>query len=670
MPSFNELFQTALSKLVNSKPVSTVRSAGQNVLQSAKQGYAQWQAKPYNQLVKNIGSTISQKVESAIPGGYEGAKQRLSQTKPIQYSPFGFINEAPRNASVLFGKNADIAEHGLRGMIDPIGLANKTTQYLNPSYNQLFQPTTQREKTARKVGQSISGTIATAPLGGPNMAVNVGRRAIQGTLLGTGMGLAGNALSGNPLTQDLDKSALQGLSNSWQLSVTNLIADKIGSFIPKLKGTTSGQLDLTGQLLKNQAKMGADTKALLTKTAKDLFLRAMVETGTETTWFSAFDEEDKRKFLEKWWSNLPGNFLGNVFFGSLAFTKRASIDANPQLIMDAKIAFQKTMKNMFGGSQYSQRGGVDPKYVFGEEKLPWEKQDPNSPKRNRKEPFTAKRGAGSYSQDPTVDNPLLKQAKQESYKFDDRADIDRIVTLGELHEYEVGKKPIKQLINRILKPLNNAPDNIKEMMTEWNTKLMKGKVKANVLAKDFSNIDAETGWKLTQYMQDPTPANARKLKFDVEKYAPDIKKTRKLLDFYYDQAQKNGVDLGYRKDYMPQVWEETPGQIDAKVRGLGTKPAFAQERRIPNYQEGLELGLTPRYTHPGQLLADYRYKLSKSVANKRLMAKLLDTGYLVPSSEAPADWKQIEAPYLPKATMTMADREIVSNYSAPPSIAD
>jgi len=671
MASFNQLFQSALAKLTQAPVVKKTR----NVLESAKQSYSQWQAKPYNQLVKNIGSTIQPAYQTAQQNVSKWGQQAKQRYKAggglIQYSPFGLINEAPRNASVLFGKNRGIAEHSLRGALDPLGIANKTSQYLNPSYTQQFQPTTKRERTARKVGQAVSGTIATAPIGGSNYGLNVGRRAIQGSLLGTGRGIVGNLLSGNSPTQDLDQYALEGLSDSWQLSFTNLIADKIGSKISLLKGTTSNQLDLTGQLLKNTAKMGLDTKSLIHKTAKDLFLRAVLETGVETTWFSALDEDTKDKFVKRWWDQLPGNFLGNMMFSSLAFGKRATIDTHPQLIMDAKIAFKKTLKKMFGGSQYSQKGAVDPKVIFGkQEPLPWEKADPNSPKRDIKEPFSAKRPLGSYSQDPTFDNPLLKQAKEGKYKFESQEEIDRIVGLGELHEYETGKRPIKKLINSIMKPLNNAPPEVKSMLEEWNTKLLRGKVVSNNLASSFKNIDDKNGWKLIQYMQDPTQANAKRLKLDVGQYNKDVKKVRSLLDFYYEQATKRGIDIGYRKNYVPQLWKETPGQIEAKVRGLGTKPSFAKERRIPTYAEGIDLGLTPKYTHPGQLIADYRYKLSKAIANKKLMAKLLDTGYLVPSSEAPADWKQIKAPYLPKATRKYADVEVVSNYSAPPTIAE
>ena len=234
-----------------------------------------------------------------------------------------------------------------------------------------------------------------------------------------------------------------------------------------------------------------------------------------------------------------------------------------------------------------------------------------------------------------------------------------------------GPKGIKRLFNRLFNPLKNAPEEVQQTANSWRREVLTARADANSLAKRFANIPDEDGWKMVRYIQNPTKETAQRLNFDPAPYQKEIKELRQVYDQVRKEGLKKGLDIGYLENYLNQVWQEPWGEIATKVRGAGARPYFTKERVIPSYEEGISLGLTPRFTHPAQLAAHYKEALSKAVANKKLVDGLIKSGYLVPSGDAPLDWQPITAPLFPKVTKTIGKGQtIVSDYKAPPSVAE
>ena len=249
----------------------------------------------------------------------------------------------------------------------------------------------------------------------------------------------------------------------------------------------------------------------------------------------------------------------------------------------------------------------------------------------------------------------------------DQQKIDEATLQAAVNEDDI--PTLKRVLNNTFNPLKNAPENVQRIVKRWQSEITKGNVSASKLANKFSHIPEVDGWKMVRYIEDPTPKNAKILNLNVEKYSDDLDSIRKTYDKLRKEGIAKGLDIGYLDNYLNHIWEETPEQIDRIVRGLSKKPSFTKSRSLPSLNEGIELGLKPRYTHPSQYVAHYKYSLDKALANEKLADELLDGGVLLPTSKAPRSWKSITAQLFPKVEHTYDGKKVVEYYSAPDPIA-
>jgi hypothetical protein len=274
---------------------------------------------------------------------------------------------------------------------------------------------------------------------------------------------------------------------------------------------------------------------------------------------------------------------------------------------------------------------------------------------------------------PPFSHKSFEQVDQQKIPTPETLEPEQVgerVAWSEFTESE-GPKGIKRLFNRLFNPLKNAPEEVQQTANSWRREVLTARADANAIAKRFADIPDEDGWKMVRYIQNPTKETAKRLDFDPAPYQRQIKELRQVYDQAREEGLKKGLDIGYLENYLNQVWQEPWGEIATKVRGAGARPYFTKERVIPSYEEGISLGLTPRFTHPAQLAAHYKEALSKAVANKKLVDGLIKSGYLVPSGDAPLDWQSITAPLFPKVTKTIGKGQtVVSDYKAPPSVAE
>jgi len=251
-----------------------------------------------------------------------------------------------------------------------------------------------------------------------------------------------------------------------------------------------------------------------------------------------------------------------------------------------------------------------------------------------------------------------------------QSEIDERIARAEIAQ-EYGPKGAKKLLNRLLNPLKNAPEPVQQSANTWRKEILTARTDANALATEFADIPAEDGWKLVRYIENPTQETAKQLGFDPSQYQKEAKEIRQTYDQVRQEGIREGLDIGYIDNYMNHVWKESWGEIATKVRGAGARPYFTKERVIPSLEEGMKLGLTPRFTHPAQFAAHYKEALGKAVANKKLVDSLVKSDQLVPSSDAPLDWQPINAPLFPKVTKIIdGKKQIISDYKAPPNVAE
>lgn len=249
--------------------------------------------------------------------------------------------------------------------------------------------------------------------------------------------------------------------------------------------------------------------------------------------------------------------------------------------------------------------------------------------------------------------------------------------MGTLAEKDLfkNKNVAQRLFDTIFRPVKNTPPEIQNAVSSWRSSVLSGRQKANALASQFATIPQEDAFKLVQYIQEPSAATAKRVGLtssQIKGYMSVIDKIRTTYDALRNEGIKKGLPIGYLENYLNNVWDNPIEEIARKLQSGGRTPYFSKERLIPNYFEGItKYQLTPRYTHPAQLVAHYQEALDRAVANAELVKTLEKSGYFTSSNQAPFHWKPISAPLFPQATIRTRGGSFTQvPYKAPPEITN
>ncbi len=172
-------------------------------------------------------------------------------------------------------------------------------------------------------------------------------------------------------------------------------------------------------------------------------------------------------------------------------------------------------------------------------------------------------------------------------------------------------------------------------------------------------IPKELGPEIISYMEGGTTKSQ-----EVRNIASGL---RTRFNELYNEAKASGLDIHYLKNYITHIWEQTPEEVEALYKGLGTKIG---KREIPTYEKGVELGLTPKFTQPGQILGEYARRIEEMKANLELITSLKKEGLIVPAGKAESGMVPLIGPGFPKSrTKTAAGETVIGEYYARPEIA-
>lgn len=98
-----------------------------------------------------------------------------------------------------------------------------------------------------------------------------------------------------------------------------------------------------------------------------------------------------------------------------------------------------------------------------------------------------------------------------------------------------------------------------------------------------------------------------------------------VFDKLHKISQKLGLDVNFRENFFTHIWDEA--SIDRLVRdkvmgrSLSGEPYFLKGQHL-TWEEGLKMGLTPKYKTIAQIIEAYTQKMYKAIANKRLVNRL------------------------------------------------
>jgi len=198
----------------------------------------------------------------------------------------------------------------------------------------------------------------------------------------------------------------------------------------------------------------------------------------------------------------------------------------------------------------------------------------------------------------------------------------------------------------------------------WIGKREAAKTRATQAVQPIVSIPKEISWDVVRAVEEPNFQTTP----EVRKYATQI---RSMYDSLIAQAQKSGVDVEYLKNYITHQWKESPEQVQ-QMLGASQKFKFSLERQIPTYQEGIAMGLTPKYTTPAQIMESYVTKLEQTKANLDFFNALKKNGIVVDASigSRTNGFKPIDAAGFPKSRSSMDGTLVEGQYYAPAKVAD
>jgi len=146
---------------------------------------------------------------------------------------------------------------------------------------------------------------------------------------------------------------------------------------------------------------------------------------------------------------------------------------------------------------------------------------------------------------------------------------------------------------------------------------------------------------------------------------------RQYLDDVHQQIKNAGIPIGYRENYLPQLWEESLDKVrEAFGRMFTLRPSFSLERIIKDYKTGMKLGLTPKFKKISELIGWLESYKTKALADKEFFDFLAREGYIIPSSESPSGWVTLDPDRFPKYLTRTPEGQYMGTYKASPPVAE
>lgn len=148
-----------------------------------------------------------------------------------------------------------------------------------------------------------------------------------------------------------------------------------------------------------------------------------------------------------------------------------------------------------------------------------------------------------------------------------------------------------------------------------------------------------------------------------------LKDVANYFDSKFQALNSAGVKLGYRENYLPQLWENDPTEVKQLYARLGLKPDFSMNRVFENYVAGLKAGLTPKYENLSDLLGWYEQKANKSIADRKYFDYLKTNNLIKPKGQAPNGWETLDPDHFPTQKFVSNNKVIEITMQAPPEVA-
>jgi len=207
-------------------------------------------------------------------------------------------------------------------------------------------------------------------------------------------------------------------------------------------------------------------------------------------------------------------------------------------------------------------------------------------------------------------------------------------------------------------------ENYKSIISEWLGKNKNAQLEGYQFGKQFKKLSTEDATALIKGIE------SKKVPESLKTYAEEF---RKLDDEVIQMANNEKLDINYLQNHVSHIWKEGQAQVEEKYLAFKRQYGLNNHRTYPTYEEGMKMGLVPKYSDPRAILGYQVQQLYKAKAGMEAFEKLKNEGVIVPASVGykMPDFQPIKATGFPQSeTVIGKGKSIIGSWYAPREIAD
>lgn len=126
-----------------------------------------------------------------------------------------------------------------------------------------------------------------------------------------------------------------------------------------------------------------------------------------------------------------------------------------------------------------------------------------------------------------------------------------------------------------------------------------------------------------------------------------FQRVQEYFDKKHTDLEAAGIKMGFKENYLPQLWDNSVDEVMQAQRRLGLKPTFTMKSVLENYQKGIDAGLKPRFEKVSDLVGWYESRAQKAVADRQFFDYLKQNKLIVQKGKAPSHWVSLDPDHFP-----------------------
>lgn len=196
-----------------------------------------------------------------------------------------------------------------------------------------------------------------------------------------------------------------------------------------------------------------------------------------------------------------------------------------------------------------------------------------------------------------------------------------------------------------------------EAFPNWVNERRASKVEGILRSREFKDLDGKGVEGIFEFQDNQGQGKFSKL--------------TQYFDEAHNRAEQAGIRMGFKENYLPQLWENGKDEIFEAARKLGLKPQFTMKSVIENYRKGVEYGLKPKFQNLSELAGWYEGRLTKAIADRKFFDYLKSKDLIRPKGGAktPAHWTSLDPDHFPINKFVTKGKEKDIIYQAEPRVA-